>query len=71
MMSSLSEEARLSYFPSYMHSLLKAASLNDAVFEEANDWSCAAVWMKPGKVRQSRVKAKRYADPSNRTIYSE
>lgn len=32
-----------------MHILLKASALNDGSFQEANDWSCAAVWMPPGK----------------------
>ena len=49
MMSSLSDEARASYLPAYMHALLKAAALNDALFEEANDWACTAVWMPPCK----------------------
>ena len=49
MMSSLPEPARLAYLPAYMHSLLKAASLNSAIFEEANDFACCAVWMPPGK----------------------
>ena len=49
MMCSLSDEAREAYYPAYMHALLKAGSLNDAIFEEANEWSCCAVWMPPGK----------------------
>ena len=49
MLSGLSDEARLAYLPEYMHSILKAAALNDASFVEANDFSCCAVWMPPGK----------------------
>ena len=49
LMSSLSDEARLSYLPAYIYSLVKAAVLNDAMIQEANDWSCCAVWLPPGK----------------------
>ena len=49
MLSSLSDADRLAYLPTYIHSLLRAAMLNDAVFQEANDWSCCAIWMLPGK----------------------
>lgn len=34
--------------PTYIHSLVKAAALSGGVFQEANDWSCAALWMPPG-----------------------
>lgn len=47
MTSDLSEEQHLAYLPSYMGALLKAASLNDAIFQEANGWACTAVWMLP------------------------
>lgn len=33
----------------YFDTLMKAAALNDAIFLEANDWSCISVWMPPGK----------------------
>ncbi len=49
MLCDLPEDERLAYLPAYMHCLLKASALNDAVFQEANDWSCAAVCMLPGK----------------------
>ena len=49
MLSDLSETDRLAYHDQYMHILLKASALNDGAFQEANDWSCAAVWMPPGK----------------------
>ncbi|KAK3690827.1 hypothetical protein LTR37_018955 [Vermiconidia calcicola] len=49
MLSSLSDEDRLAYMPTYMHTLLKAATLNDGLIQEANDWCCCAVWMPPGK----------------------
>jgi hypothetical protein len=49
MLCDLPEDERLAYLPTYIHSLLKASALNDGVFQEANDWSCAAIWMPPGK----------------------
>ena len=49
MLSDLPEDERLAYLPDFMHSLLKASALNNGAFQEANDWSCAAVWMPPGK----------------------
>ncbi|KAF2478557.1 hypothetical protein BDY17DRAFT_328097 [Neohortaea acidophila] len=49
MMSSMTDEARKAYYPAYMHSLLKAAALNAAIFTEAADWACVAVWLLPGK----------------------
>lgn len=49
MMSSMTDEARKAYYPAYMHSLLKAAALNAAIFTEADDWACVAVWLLPGK----------------------
>ena len=49
MLSSLPDNDRLAYLPAYISTLLKAAAINDAVFEEANDWACCAVWMPPGK----------------------
>lgn len=49
MLSDLEESERLKYLPSFIHSLLKASALNKGSFQEANDWSCAAVWMPPGE----------------------
>ena len=49
MLCDLPDDERLAYLPTYMHCLLKASALNDGIFQEANDWSCAAVWMPPGK----------------------
>ena len=48
-LSSMSDEARLAYLPDYIRFLMKAAQSNDAIFQEANEWSCCAVWMPPGK----------------------
>ena len=45
----LSDEDRIAYLPSWFHVMLKASALNKATFQEANDWSCAAVWMHPGE----------------------
>ncbi|CAK3849354.1 Acyl- N-acyltransferase [Lecanosticta acicola] len=47
--SSLSDEAHNAYLESYMHTLVKAAILNDAKLEEAEGWQCVAVWMPPRK----------------------
>ena len=49
MLSDLSDPDRLKYLSDYIHVLLKASALNDGAFQEANDWSCCAVWMPPGK----------------------
>ena len=49
MLCDLSNAEKREYLPEYMHVLLKASMLNDAAFQEANDWSCCAVWMPPGK----------------------
>lgn len=49
MTSSLSGEEHLAYLPTYMGSLLKAAMLNDAIFQEANDFSSCAIWVLPGR----------------------
>jgi hypothetical protein len=49
MLCSLSDNARNEYMQQYFNTLIKAAALNDAVFQEANDWSCIAVWMPPGR----------------------
>lgn len=59
----LSTEARRNYIPDWMGTLLNAASLNGAVFDEAwvsqppNDSStppfCSAVWMPPGRKVES------------------
>lgn len=49
MLSSLPDDARLAYMRPYMHTLMKAATLNKGVFQEVNGFSCGAVWMLPGK----------------------
>lgn len=49
MTSSLSQAEHEAYLRPYFRTLWKAALLNDATFQEANDWSCCAVWMPPGK----------------------
>ncbi len=49
LLSSMPEDKRLAFFPTYWRSLLRQAMLNDAIFQEANDWACCAVWMLPGK----------------------
>lgn len=49
MLSSLTPEKRTAYHPQYMHILLRASMLNKGIFVEAEDWSCAAVWMPPGE----------------------
>jgi len=49
MTSSLSESQHLAYLPSYFDALLRAAMLNGALFQEANDWASVAVWMLPSK----------------------
>lgn len=46
--SSLSKEAHYAYMAPYIYRILKAATLNNAIFQEANDWSCCAVWLLPG-----------------------
>lgn len=49
MLSSLPDDRRIAYMRPYMHVLMKAAMLNDGIFQEAQNWSCGAVWMLPGK----------------------
>jgi hypothetical protein len=50
LLSSLpSAAARSSYLPTYFRTLLKAAALNDAVFDEIDDWKCCSVLIPPGK----------------------
>jgi hypothetical protein len=41
-------EARLAYLPKYFDGLLTAASMNQAKFEEADDWKACGVLMPPG-----------------------
>ena len=43
------EEARVAYLPHWFRPILTASALNAALFEEANDWACCAVWQPPGK----------------------
>lgn len=49
MTSSMPDSTRVAYLPTYWYTLLNQALLNDAVLQGANDWSCCAVWMLPGK----------------------
>ena len=44
----MSAEKRLAYLPSYLGKILTAAALNNAVFDEIDDWSSCAVWILPG-----------------------
>lgn len=43
------DTARLAYLPTYFRTLLKAAALNDATFDEIDNWKCCSVIMPPGK----------------------
>jgi hypothetical protein len=45
----MSPAQRSAYLPSYLSALLKAAALNSATFDEANDWASCGVLMPPGK----------------------
>ena len=50
MLCSLKDDAtREAYLPAYFRTLLKAAALNDAAFDEVADWKCCSVMMPPGK----------------------
>src|SRR5437763_16949941 len=48
-LSSLNPDERLGYIAAYFRSLLTAAALNGASFDEVGDWSCCAVWVPPGR----------------------
>jgi hypothetical protein len=48
-LSSLNPDQRLGYIAAYFRSLLTAAALNGASFDEVGDWSCCAVWVPPGR----------------------
>ncbi|KAF2209914.1 hypothetical protein CERZMDRAFT_99972 [Cercospora zeae-maydis SCOH1-5] len=48
MLSSLPVSQRQAYMEEWFQTILKAAAISDAVFQEADDWSCMAVWLKPG-----------------------
>jgi hypothetical protein len=48
-LSSLNLDQRLAYIAAYFRSLLTAAGLNGASFDEVGDWSCCAVWVPPGR----------------------
>ena len=48
MLSSLTPSHRTAYLPTYMHILLRASMLNAGELVQADDFSCAAVWMPPG-----------------------
>jgi len=45
---SMTREQRLAYLPAYFDVLLTAAAMNNATFEEINDWGSCAVMMPPG-----------------------
>ncbi|KAG0646937.1 hypothetical protein D0Z07_6470 [Hyphodiscus hymeniophilus] len=47
MLSSMTPEARVAYFPKYFDCLLTAAGLNGAIFHEADDWKFCGVLMPP------------------------
>lgn len=49
MLSRLPSAQYADYQPKYMYALLRASQLNDGIFVQADNWSCAAVWMPPGK----------------------
>ena len=49
MLCSMNPKKRLAYLPRYFSALLTAAALNQAIFDEADDWSSCAVWMLPGR----------------------
>ena len=48
MLCNLSIEARYTYLMSYFRALMTGAGLNNAIFEEAADWSACSVLMPPG-----------------------
>lgn len=48
MLSSLDPTARAAYMQEYFHTLLKAATLSTGIFQQADSWSCIAVWLPPG-----------------------
>jgi GNAT superfamily N-acetyltransferase len=48
-MSSMDEEARLAYLPTYFRSIIDQGVRNDAIIQEANNWSCCSVWLPPGR----------------------
>ncbi|KAK5163633.1 uncharacterized protein LTR77_010582 [Saxophila tyrrhenica] len=48
-LGTMTDKTRKAYLPAYFNTLFRAAMLNGAVFQEANDWSSCAVWMLPGR----------------------
>lgn len=48
MLSSMGDSDRQAYLPKYFHALLSAAALNQATFDEAEDWKSCGVLMPPG-----------------------
>ena len=44
----MTPEARLAYLPKYFDVLLTAAAMNNAIFDEADDWKACGVLMPPG-----------------------
>ena len=49
MLSGMSAQARIAYLPQYFAVLLKAAGMNNAIFDDAADWKACGVLMPPGK----------------------
>ncbi|PIA90920.1 putative N-acetyltransferase [Cercospora beticola] len=49
MLCSLTQQQRDAYIKEWFQTVLQAAAVNDAIFQEADNWSSVAVWMKPGK----------------------
>lgn len=49
LLSSMTPERQQAYLHEYMHVLVKAAALNDGIFQHVDDWSSGAIWLKPGK----------------------
>lgn len=48
MLCSMNPEARLAYLPKYFDALLTAAAMNQASFDEIDDWKACGVLMPPG-----------------------
>lgn len=43
------EAERLAYLPQYLHTLVKAAALNGATFDEIGGYESCAIFMPPGR----------------------
>jgi hypothetical protein len=48
MLCSMTPETRLAYLPKYFNALLTAAAMNQASFDEIDDWKACGVLMSPG-----------------------